>query len=131
MRYAIFCYDCEDTVAAWSGAEDAQVMQRLGEACARLDANGARLGPSARLMPTVRAVTVRSGSEPMVLDGPFAETKEQLLGLWLLDCDTLDEAVAAARELAAQKSSGAFEVRPVQDFFAAGAFAAGAQSAGT
>jgi hypothetical protein len=53
----------------------------------------------------------------VVLDGPFAETKEQLLGFFVVECSSLEGAIAAAKELAAASSSnGAFEVRPIQMF---------------
>ena len=52
--------------------------------------------------------------EPMVLDGPFAETKEQLLGFYVIDCDDLEGALAVARDLAvANPGTGAFEIRPL------------------
>src|SRR3546814_2929215 len=64
----------------------------------KLAAKG-RLGPVARLMPTTTATTVRPGHDPLVVDGPFAETKEQLLGFYLVDCATLEEAIEVARSL--------------------------------
>ena len=59
-----------------------------------------KLGPVARLMPTTAATTVRR-PQPLVIDGPFAETKEQLLGFYVVDCADLDEAIESARDLAA------------------------------
>lgn len=113
MLYAILCYDSEDVVGAWSkGTEDA-VMERLGAVQAKLAQQG-RLGPVARLMPTTAATTVRKGAEPLVLDGPFAETKEQLLGFYVVDCDSLEEAIEVASDLGrASGSAGAHEVRPL------------------
>ena len=52
-----------------------------------------RLGPVARLMPTTAATTVRKGTEPLILDGPFAETKEQLLGFYVVDCESRESAL--------------------------------------
>src|SRR3546814_12343450 len=79
----------------------------------KLAAKG-RLGPVARLMPTTTATTVRPGHDPLVIDGPFAETKEQLLGFYIVDCSTLDEAIKAAQDLArASSSAGAYEIRPI------------------
>ena len=46
----------------------------------------------ARLLPTTAATTLRKDDPPLVLDGPYAETKEQLLGFYLVDCKNLDEA---------------------------------------
>lgn len=113
MLYAILCYDSEEAVGAWPKEKEVAVMERLGVVQAKLAVEG-RLGPVARLMPTTAATTVRKGAEPLVLDGPFAETKEQLLGFYVVDCETLDDAIDVARELGrASGSAGAHEVRPL------------------
>lgn len=119
MLYAVLCYASEEAVGAWSREEDDAVMARLDVVQRKLADQG-RLGPVARLLPTTAATTVRKGAEPLVIDGPFAETKEQLLGFYLIDCAGLDEAVEAARELAvANGAPGAYELRPV-GYFAPG-----------
>lgn len=116
MLYAIICYDYEDIVCSWTKEEDDAVLARLAVVKDRLQAQG-KLGPTLRLLPTTTATTVRKGRDPVVLDGPFAETKEQLLGFYTVDCDTLDEAVEIARELArASSSPGSYEVRPLALF---------------
>lgn len=116
MLYAIFCYDNEAVTCAWSKEKDAEVMASLGEVQHKLAAQG-RLGPVARLLPTTAATTIRKGKEPIVMDGPFAETKEQLLGFYVVDCATLDDAIATAKDLAkASGSAGAFELRPIALF---------------
>jgi len=116
MLYAILCYDNEEVVGAWSKEEDDAVMARLGAVQGRLAAQG-RLGPVARLLPTTVATTVRKGKKALVIDGPFAETKEQLLGFYLVDCPSLDDVVETAKELArASGSAGAYELRPVGYF---------------
>ncbi|HWW49992.1 MAG TPA: YciI family protein [Xanthobacteraceae bacterium] len=117
MKYAIFCYHSEDFVCSWSKEEDDAVMVRLDQVHGKVAAAG-RLGPVARLMPTTAATTVRKGldgkqDQALVIDGPFAETKEQLLGFYLVDCETLEEAVAIARDLAHANPGGAYEIRPV------------------
>ena len=113
MLYAILCYDSEDVVGSWTKEEDAAVMARLGVVQEDLARQG-RLGPVARLLPTTAATTVRKGAESIVLDGPFAETKEQLLGFYLVDCETLDEAIDIAKRLGqASGSMGCYELRPV------------------
>lgn len=113
MLYAILCYDSEDVVGSWTKEEDAAVMARLGVVQQDLARQG-RLGPVARLLPTTAATTVRKGAESMVLDGPFAETKEQLLGFYLVECETLDEAIEVAKRLGkASGSMGSYELRPV------------------
>jgi hypothetical protein len=52
-----------------------------------------------------------------VIDGPFAETKEQLLGFFIIDCASLDEALGIARDLAEANPGGAYEIRPVSMFW--------------
>ena len=116
MLYAVLCYDREDVVGAWSQEQDDAVMVRLGEVQQRLAAQG-RIGPVARLLPTTAATTIRKGDKPVVLDGPFAETKEQLLGFYIVDADDLDGALEIARDLAAASGSpGAYELRPLRMF---------------
>jgi hypothetical protein len=117
MLYAILCYDSEDVVGSWSKPEEDAVMARLKVVQQELAAQG-RLGPVARLLPTTSATTVRKGHEQLILDGPFAETKEQLLGFYVVDCASLEDALEVARRLAAASSPavGAFEVRPIAKF---------------
>jgi hypothetical protein len=116
MLYAILCYDSEDVVCSWTEEQDAAVMQRLDAVQAELAAQG-RLGPVARLGPTKKATTVRKGKQPLIMDGPFAETKEQLLGFYVVDCPTPEAAIETAQELArASGSEGAFEIRPMTLF---------------
>ena len=116
MLYAVLCYDREDVVGAWSREEDEAVMVRLMAVQEKLAAQG-RIGPVARLLPTTAATTIRKGDKPVILDGPFAETKEQLLGFYIVNADDLDGALAIARDLAAASGSpGAFELRPLRMF---------------
>lgn len=117
MMYAILCYHEEDVVCSWSKEEDAAVMAKLGVIQERLTKAG-KMGTSLRLLPTTAATTLRKSQEPpLVIDGPFAETKEQLLGFYLVDADDLDDVLAIARELAAANPGGAYEIRPVGQFF--------------
>ena len=112
MLYAILCYHDEDIVGSWSKEQDAAVMKKLAVVQDRLTRQG-RLGPVARLLPTTAATTLRKENPPVVIDGPFAETKEQLLGFYVIDCQNLDEALDVARELGAANPGGAYEIRPV------------------
>lgn len=117
MLYAVLCYNDENAVSAWTKEEDDAVMARLAEVEAGMKAKG-KLGPVARLLPTTSATTLRKASgEPLIIDGPFAETKEQFLGFYLADCETLDEAIAFAKDLAAANpGAGGYEIRPVGVF---------------
>ena len=120
MLYAILCYNSEQAVGAWSKQQDDAVMVKLGAVQEKLAREG-RLGPVARLMPTTAATTLRKTQDPpLVLDGPFAETKEQLLGFYVIDCTGLEQALETARELAQANPGGAYELRPLRLFKAAG-----------
>jgi hypothetical protein len=112
MLYALLCYNSEETVFSWTKAQDDAVMARLGVVHERLSAEG-KMGPSLRLMPTTAATTLRKSDPPMIIDGPFAETKEQLLGFYVLDLENLDEALGVARELGEANPGGAYEIRPL------------------
>src|SRR5664279_493777 len=107
MLYAVLCYNNEDITGSWTKEEDDMVMARLATVTDRLDKVG-KLGPVARLMPTTAATTLRKGGygkrlepgpEPSVVtDGPFAETKEQLLGFYVIECVVrLNRAVAVSK----------------------------------
>ena len=117
MYYAILCYHDEAAVGALSKEQDDALMAELAVVRQQLED---RLGPVARLMPTTAATTVRAGAEPLVIDGPFAETKEQLLGFYVIDCATLEEAIDAARLLLAPRMAAglmsALEIRPIAVF---------------
>ncbi len=112
MIYAILAYHDEAVITGWTAEEDAALMEDLNGVHRRLTDLG-QLGPAARLGPTASARTVRIGAKPLVLDGPFAETKEQLLGFYVVDCADMDEAIAAAEALGKVNTSAVYEVRPV------------------
>ena len=117
MLYALLCYHSEDVVFSWSKEEDDAVMAKLAVVQERLTKAG-KLGPVARLMPTTAATTLRKDRDPpVVIDGPFAETKEQLLGFFIIDCTSLEEAIGIARDLGDANPGGAYEIRPVSMFW--------------
>ncbi len=110
MLYALLAYHEEDFVKSWSDEEDGALMTELDGVHQRLLKDG-RIGPAARLGATSLALTVRG--KAAVMDGPFAETKEQLLGFYILDCETLEQAVETAQDLKAANPSAVYEVRPL------------------
>jgi len=118
MQYAILCYHDEAAVGSLTQEEDDALMAEL-EVVRRQLAH--QLGPIARLMPTTAATTLRAAAEPLVIDGPFAETKEQLLGFYVIDCASLEEAIEAARLLMAPRMAAglmsALEIRPISVLF--------------
>ena len=112
MLYAILAYHDEDEVQSWTREQDAALMRDLDKVHDRLTRQG-RLGPAARLGATEGACVLRGNGKGAVTDGPFTETKEQLLGFYLLDCADRDAAIAAARDLHDVNPSAIYEIRPV------------------
>jgi hypothetical protein len=112
MLYAVLCYHNEEVVCGWTKAEDEAVMEKLHKVHERW---AGKLKPSLRLMPTTAATTLHKTTD-MVIDGPYAETKEALLGLYLIEVENLDEALAFSRELTEANPGGAYEMRPLRYF---------------
>jgi len=114
MLYAILCYHSEAIVTGWTKEEDDAVMARLHGVHDKLARNG-QLGPTARLRPTGAATTLLKDSG-RVLDGPYAETKEQLLGFYVVDVADREAALEVARDLTRANPGGAYEIRPISLF---------------
>ncbi|WP_214471982.1 YciI family protein [Mesorhizobium sp. dw_380] len=112
MFYAILAYHVEGAIKALTPQEDAALMAELLKINERLYADGS-LGPSARLGETQSACTLRGPGDGTVIDGPFAETKEQLLGLYVVDCAARDDAIAIARDLRRVNPTAVYEIRPI------------------
>ncbi|WP_065374773.1 YciI family protein [Ensifer adhaerens] len=112
MYYAILAYHTAGVVESWSEEEDAALMSDLLQVHDRFVQQKA-FGPAARLGPAEGAVTLRGQGEGIVMDGPFAETKEHLLGLYVVDFPTLDAAIAAARDLRRSNPTAIYEIRPI------------------
>jgi len=110
MLYTLLCYNKEDVVWSWSKGEDDAVMARLSVVHEKLVKEG-KLGPSLRLLPTTAATTVRGPG--LVIDGPFAETKEQLLGFYVIDVPDLEGALDVARQLSEANPTSVYEIRPI------------------
>ena len=112
MIYAILAYHVEAEVMSWTPQEDAALMVNLLAVHDRLNAHKL-LGPTARLGGTAKARPLRGPGAGMVLDGPFAETKEQLLGLYVVDCASEDAAIDVARQLRRVNPTAVYEIRPI------------------
>jgi hypothetical protein len=110
MRYALFV--CADETVELNEEQRQEQMERFTAFQADLEASG-RLVVLQRLQPTSTATTVRArDGEVVIADGPFAETKEQIAGFYVIECGDLDEAIdIASRNPAAE--FGTVEVRPV------------------
>ncbi|WP_297108014.1 YciI family protein [uncultured Devosia sp.] len=117
MLYAILCYNEENVVATWTQEEDDACMARLMDVQSGMAGKG-KLGPVVRLWNTDEAKTLKkTNGDPVVFDGPFAETKEQFLGFYVADCADMDEALEFTRELAkANPGTGSYEIRPLRFF---------------
>ena len=112
MQYLLLIHD--DEKAWWSLSDDdkAALYQEYGALTAALRESGAYVGGN-QLQPTSSAATVRiREGESVVTDGPFAETKEQLGGYYLIDVESLDEALEWGSKVPGAKY-GTIEVRPV------------------
>jgi hypothetical protein len=108
MRFVILLYGDEAAELAMPAEALTEIVARHGALARRLAAEG-RLVAGEGLRPTHTATTVREG---VVSDGPFAEAREQLGGLYIVDCADLDDALAIAKQV--PRSPGlAVEVRPV------------------
>jgi hypothetical protein len=112
MLYTILAYHVEADVMSWTPEEDVTLMANLLRVHDRLNKQKL-LGPSARLGATEKARTLRGPGAGMVLDGPFAETKEQLLGFYVVDCANEDAAIEVARDLRQVNPSAVYEIRPI------------------
>ncbi len=112
MYYAILAYHTAGVVESWCKEEDAALMSELLQVHDRF-VQQKSFGPAARLGPVEGAVTLRGKGEGIVTDGPFAETKEQLLGLYVVDFPTIEAAIAAARDLRRSNPTAIYEIRPI------------------
>jgi hypothetical protein len=117
MRYMLLVYTREDGLARRSSEEMQQVMSGHYAAMNDARARGA-LEKAEPLGNSSTATTVRmQDGTPIISDGPFAETKEQLAGYYILDCRDLDEAIAWASRIptACGGLQGCVEIRPIQE----------------
>jgi hypothetical protein len=109
MIYAILIHGSEARYLEYTPQEDQELMDRHANLRADLTAAG-RLGPVMRLDPLKAKVVRRYKDRRYITDGPFAETKEQLMGLYVVDVETFEDAVAAAERL--NFDTGVFEIVP-------------------
>lgn len=116
MLYSVLIYDSEAVVGALPKAQLDTLIARHERVQEQLAAEG-KLGPVVRLMPTTTATTLHRGAEHMILDGPFAETKEQLLGFYIVDCATMEEAQDAARLIGTACEAHTLEIRPLALYY--------------
>jgi hypothetical protein len=113
MRYLLMICTEEATVeGAMSEAEATAHLAEYGEFMTKMGERGVLQG-GARLQPVSDATTVRvRDGEVLTTDGPFAETKEQIGGYYMVDCKDLDEAIEVAAAIPGARF-GSIEVRPI------------------
>jgi hypothetical protein len=112
MQYLMLIYQSEADRARTTESDQAAMYQEYGQLIQELSKGGKFLGGH-ELKPTTAATTVRvRNGKRVVTDGPFAETKEQLGGYFLIEATDLDEAMAIAARIPAARNS-CVEVRPV------------------
>jgi hypothetical protein len=115
MKYILLCCHDEKKVDSMSKSEHDAVMEETMAYCEALKKSGHLLGVEAlEPIQTAMSVRVRSG-KLTVTDGPFAETKEQLGGFFLISARDLNEAIQVASRFPSVRF-GTMEVRPVRDF---------------
>src|SRR5262245_11339263 len=115
MKYLLALISEEGGMEDASPEEMKAVMDRWDAYSRKVVDDGAFLaGEALQPSETVSTVHVEEGNEPTVTDGPFAESKEQLGGFYLLECNDLDEALEYAKRI--PLADGYVEVRPVMDF---------------
>src|SRR5712672_2806889 len=112
MRYVLLIYGSEAVTAGMTQEEHNALM--LGHAAFAQEAQQrSLLTGGAPLQPTSTATTVRvRNGKTLITDGPFTETKEQLAGIYVLNCKDLDEAIATANKIP-DVSLGSVEIRPM------------------
>lgn len=114
MQYLLMCCFNEDDWAALPDEQRNEIMQRYGEWVQDTEERGLHVA-TGKLHPSKAAKTVgEQNGKPMILDGPFAETKEQLGGYHVLECGNLDEAVAFAQRIPTLRAGGKVEVRQLE-----------------
>jgi len=120
MQYMLLIYDDEQAWAGMDEAQRGQIFQAYGAYTEDMRQKGVFVAGDA-LQPTSTATTVRDrNGDRLVTDGPFAETKEQLGGYYLIEVDSLDDALDWAARIPSAKV-GSIEVRPVMDTSGGGA----------
>ena len=113
MQYLLMCCFEEKRWNELPQSERDSVMKDYGEFVQNTIAAGQYLA-GAKLQPSAVATTVRGrNGKAVVMDGPVAETKEQLGGYHVIECNDLDEALAIARRIPTLRVGGTIEVRPL------------------
>ncbi len=114
MKYLLMCCFNEDR---WEGLPEPErdgIMREYGDWIEGITKSGHHVA-TAKLRPSSTATTVRvKNGKPVITDGPFVETKEQLGGYHVIECKDLDEALSIAKRIPTLRVGGTIEVRPLE-----------------
>ena len=112
MQYLLLIYDNENTLRAMPEADMAKMYQEYGAFSQEIVASG-HFKAGHELQPIAKATTIRiRDGKRLVTDGPFADTKEQLGGFYLVEASDLDEATSLAARIPSART-GSIEIRPI------------------
>jgi len=115
MQYMLLIYDDEKAFGKMTQQERGAIFQQYGQFTEGIRKSGAFVA-GAPLQPSSTATTVRGkNGKTVTTDGPFAETREQLGGYYLVEAKNLDEALAIAGRIPSVSVGGAIEVRPIME----------------
>ena len=114
MQYMLFCCFDEERWESLTAAERDRIMKGYGDWIASAKQSEHHVGTS-KLRPSSEAATVTfEQGKPLVTDGPFAETREQIGGFHVLECESLEEAISIAQRIPTLPAGGRVEVRQIQ-----------------
>ena len=115
MRYMLLIYGDEKARSTMSEQEGRSLFKQYGEFTDSIRQSGA-FQAGDPLQPTSTATTVRmKNGKTVTTDGPFAETKEQLGGYYIVEAENLDDALGIASRIPSVRIGGAIEVRPIME----------------
>ena len=124
MQYLLMCCIDEELWAKLPDTQKGKIMREYGELMQAIGTSG-HLRASVKLGPSSSSATVREkNGKPVITDGPFTETREQIGGYHLVECRDLDEAISIAARIPTVRVGGSIEVRPVEQ--ASGGYVAAA-----
>jgi hypothetical protein len=112
MKYALLIYGDPQAASAMDDASRESMYEEYAKYSAGLAEQGLIRGGEELSLTSVTTVS-QQGGKTLTVDGPFAETKEQLGGFFLIECATIDDALKAAADIPSVRYGGKVEVRPV------------------
>jgi hypothetical protein len=115
MLYVLLIYEAEDVSAGYTAADTEAALAGHRELQQRSKRDGAFVEANQLMRPETALSLRMRGGAPVVTDGPFTETKELLIGYYVLECASLDQAIEYAQQIP-HASTGGIEIRPITYF---------------